>query len=465
MGRLLLATLAVTLAAISAGPAGAAPARSSLTCKYGFKYVVKIVHGHKKRVKVCKPKPKAKPQADLELTMSGKPDQVTAGNHVSYTFVVENAGPAPADDVKIEADVPAGDPEIEAYGGSGQDAQCELTSPGAGLTHLTCMFGQLPFEGQSSEELQSSYAFVHIVIETSTAGDMTTQAKATAATADPHPENNEASKALHVLPGPASADLSLAITPAPGATVADGYEETISVTNHGPTDTTDVYVTALLPQGATLAVLPPFFDLVLRQPFAPAGLCPISVYALFGSALACFDSIASGETQSKTIRVLPSIVTPATVQTDAVVTAYTRDPDLANNRASSTTTVAPFTPKPGPDIRLALEPPANAKAGQIAVPFRLENLGLGDLEGVDVAATVTPNLTNPTLFLVTINSATECSSTDATASCLLESIESDSRQLGAVIGTAAAGTYNVTVTVTASNLSTPVTDTATFQVG
>ena len=463
MIRLGLVAVVLAFGGVLAAPAVPSRHAPQLTCKYGFKYVVKIVHGHKKRVKVCKKKPPAKPQADLEVTMTGVPDQVTVGNHVAYTFTVENAGPAVAADVKIAIDLPPGRTDLYSYGGTPEgDTSCSVGQD-ATTNHIECNFGELAPETQVPDPTQSPYAFARVVVEPSAAGNRMVHAKVTTGTSDSHQENNQVSRALHVLPGPAAADLSVAVTPGPDATVPDGYEETIGVTNHGPTEATDVYVTLLLPQGSTMAVLPPFFDLLTGPP-VPTGLCPAYVYSFLASSIVCFDSIASGETQSQTIRILPSIRSPATAQTDAVVSAYTRDPDLVDNRASATTAVAPFTPEPGPDIRLSLEPPPDAKTGQVAIPFRLENLGLGDLNGVNVSASVSPALANPTLDLVSASSATQCSSTDGSIGCLVESIESDSRQLGAVVGTAAAGTYTVTVTVTASNLATPVSDSATFQV-
>jgi uncharacterized repeat protein (TIGR01451 family) len=463
MGRLILAILVFALVASFASPGGgAAPAQRGLTCKYGFKYVVKIVHGHRKRVKVCKPKPKPKPQADLELELNAIPDSVTVGNHVAYTFVAENQGPAYADDVTIAVDLPAGENELYASGGSEEGASCDFTTEGGG-THVECHFGQLAPESQAEQVSQSPYAYVRVVVEPSTAGDVTAHAKITSSTADPHPENNEVSRPLHVMAGPASADLALALTAEPGATVPDGYTETVSVTNNGPTDATDIYATLLLPQGATVSVLPLAALIPFR--FVPTGLCPPYVYSFISSSIVCFDSIASGETQSKTVRILPSVRPPSTLRTDGVVAAYTRDADLSNNRAFATTTVAPFTPQPGPDIRLSLVPPGTLKAGDISIPFRLENLGLSDLDGVDVSASVSPALTNPVLSLLAVSSTTECASTDTTTACHLGSIESDSRQVGVISGTAAAGTYTATVTVSSPGLSAPVSDKATFHVG
>jgi len=61
MRRLALAALLLALGGVLAGPASSSGQAPQLTCKYGSKYVTRIVHGHKKRVKVCKKKPKPKP--------------------------------------------------------------------------------------------------------------------------------------------------------------------------------------------------------------------------------------------------------------------------------------------------------------------------------------------------------------------------------------------------------------------
>jgi uncharacterized repeat protein (TIGR01451 family) len=108
-----LASAALVLAVAGLLTAAASPSKSSqqLRCKYGVKYVTKKIHGHNKRVKVCKKKPKPKPpppQADLELTMRASLDQVTVGNHVAYTFVVENNGPEVADGTTLTVDLPPG---------------------------------------------------------------------------------------------------------------------------------------------------------------------------------------------------------------------------------------------------------------------------------------------------------------------------------------------------------------------
>src|SRR5215204_1992363 len=125
MRRLALVALVLAAGGVLTAPASPSQHAPQLTCKYGVKWVTKIVHGHKKRVKVCKKKPKPKPpppQANLELTMDSTIDQVTAGNHVGYTLVAENEGPQIADGVMLTVDLPPGKIEAYAYGGSDESS-------------------------------------------------------------------------------------------------------------------------------------------------------------------------------------------------------------------------------------------------------------------------------------------------------------------------------------------------------
>jgi len=129
MRRLALAALLLAVGGVLAGPASSSGQAPRLTCKYGFKYVTKIVHGHKRRVKVCKKKPKpkpppAKPKADLRLTMSSTLHQATAGNHVVYTVLAENKGPQIADATTITMYLPPGKADLYGYGGSSEPSDC-----------------------------------------------------------------------------------------------------------------------------------------------------------------------------------------------------------------------------------------------------------------------------------------------------------------------------------------------------
>jgi uncharacterized repeat protein (TIGR01451 family) len=471
MRRLALAALLLALGGVLAGPASSSGLAPQLTCKYGFKYVTKVVHGHKKRVKVCKKKPKpkpppAKPKADLQLTMSSTLDQATAGNHVVYTVLAENKGPQIADATTITMDLPPGKAELYGYGGSGEPSDCTVTASATG-NHLECKFGQLDVE---SDELfgASAYAYVTVQLEPSQPGDYTVTGQVTSSTTlDPSPQDARTTAPLRVLPGPPAADLSIVLESPPQAqSIPGGYDQTISVTNHGPSEATDVLVTALLPQGASAT--PP--GLAFVQPTDLLTLissqCLPFAYGFYSSALACFTSVGSGETKTATLHVEPSIHSPAQLRTDAVVTSYTRDSNLANNRASAEATVSPFTPAAGVDLRLSFDQPTGLEAGKpFYLPFHFANLGLEGADDITVDATVSPSVETLGLGLNVGSEGTGCASTSDSSSCTIGELESDARGTGAIFGQSiAAGTYSATVTITSPDLSAPVRATQTFVV-
>jgi hypothetical protein len=469
MRRLALAALLLALGGALAGPASSSGEAPQLTCKYGFKYVTKIVHGHKKRVKVCKkkPKPPAKPKADLQLTMSSTLDEVTAGNQVVYTVLAENKGPQAADATTITMDLPPGKAELYGYGGNSESSDCSVESS-ATANHLECKFGRLEV---ASDELfgLTGYAYVSVQLEPSQAGDYAVTGRVTSSnTVDPSPQDARTSAALHVLPGPSAADLSIVLeSPPQTPSIPAGYDQTISVTNHGPSEATDVLVTALLPQGASAA--PPAIAFV--QPTDILALissqCLPFAYGFYSSALACFTSIGSGETKTAALHVDPSIHSPVLLRTDAVVTSYTRDSNLANNRASAEATVDPFTPAPGVDLRLTFDRPSVLEAGKpLILPFRLANLGLERADEITVDATVSPSVQ---VLGLELNVGTEdvgCITTsDSSTSCSIDELQSDARGTGAVYAQSIdAGTYTATVTITSPDLSAPVKATRTFEV-
>jgi uncharacterized repeat protein (TIGR01451 family) len=304
-----------------------------------------------------------------------------------------------------------------------------------------------------------------VQLEPSQAGDYTTSAKAVGSTADPSPEDAAATKSLHVAAGPPSADLSVSVESSPTpAAVPDGFTQTISVTNDGPTEATDVFATVLLPQGASATQpIPPETDVLALI----SGSCPYG-FGFSSSAVVCFDAVRPGETRSATLEIAPSIHSPPTLRTDAVVSAYTRDSNLANNRASNETAVSPFTPSPGLDFRLAFDEPPTLTAGkQVVVPFHLSNLGLRDAGQVTVRATTSPAVPSLALSLQIGNGGVDCApaSGEATVECQVPELPSDNRLRGYLYAPPTeAGTYSATVTVTSPELSAPMAATSTFEV-
>jgi uncharacterized repeat protein (TIGR01451 family) len=66
--------------------------------------------------------------ANLSLTASDAPDPVIAGENLSYTLTLGNAGPSTARDVVLTDPLPAGASFVDAVGGAGTTACAEVTS-------------------------------------------------------------------------------------------------------------------------------------------------------------------------------------------------------------------------------------------------------------------------------------------------------------------------------------------------
>jgi len=391
---------------------------------------------------------------------------VTAGNHVGYTLVAENEGPQIADGVMLTVDVPPGKIEAYAYGRSDESSgDCDIQMT-ATATHLECHLGTLVVDTDGGTAGGSAYAFARIELEPSKAGDYIVSANTTSeSTVDPSPADARVTKSLRVLAGPPAADLSVAVdSPAQPGSVPDGYEQVVTVTNAGPTEATDVVVTALLPQGATaMAPAQVNFDILSFL----GARCPPFFYGYQSTAYACFEAIPNGATRTATLTVGPSIHSPGTLRTDAVVSSYTDDSNLSNNRASGEATVAPFLPAAGSDLRLAFDGAPKLEAGkQLVLPFHFANLGLGDVDQVTVEASISPSVAQLGLGLQTANSGVGCiGTTDGPIECRVPEIESDARANGSVYSPSIpAGSYTATVTITSPDLTAPLTASTTFQV-
>jgi hypothetical protein len=224
-----------------------------------------------------------------------------------------------------------------------------------------------------------------------------------------------------------------------------------------------VYVSLLLPQGATASRLIPFdIQGILLSP----SLCPYYPLTFASASILCFDSVRAGETQTQMLTIMPSIRSPGTLRTDAVVEAYTPDGNLANNRGALETPVELFEPAAGIDLRLTFDSVPALSAGKpLLVPFRLLNLGLGDARSITVSATTEPRIESLS-FGLSVQDTFECSSTlGGSIECKFDELPSDAHLAGDLFAESApAGTYTATVTVTSPDLPAPVTATTTFQV-
>ena len=264
-------------------------------------------------------------QADVSVTKTTAAGPVLAGDTVTYTITVANAGPSDAQTVALSDVVPANTTFVSDAQTSGP--AFNLTSPAVGGTGtITGTIGTLA--------LGASATFTVVVLVSPSTPDgatITNTADVTAATADPNLANNSSTVTTDVQ---TQADVSVTKTTAAGPVLAGNtITYTITVANAGPSDAQTVALTDLVPANTTFVsdaqTSGPVFNLT-----SPA-------VGGTGTITGTIGTLALGASATFTVVVLASPSTPngATITNTADVTAVTADPNLANNSSTVTTDV------------------------------------------------------------------------------------------------------------------------------
>ncbi|MBI3608409.1 MAG: DUF11 domain-containing protein, partial [Nitrospirae bacterium] len=176
--------------------------------------------------------------ADLSITKTDAPDPVLAGQNLTYTITVANAGPSAATGVTVTDTLPAGVTFVSATPTQGT---C------SGTTTVTCALGTLN---------NGASATVTIVVKPTAAGTLSNSASVTSAVTDPNTANNSVGPVTTTV-NPA-ADLSITKTDAPDPVlVGSNLTYTIVVANAGPSAATGVTMTDPLPAGVTFVSVTP----------------------------------------------------------------------------------------------------------------------------------------------------------------------------------------------------------------
>jgi len=258
-------------------------------------------------------------QADMSVTNSGSPNPVNAGQTVTFSQTVKNAGPAKATTVVLTETLPANTTFSSLSGPAGWT--CTSTSP------YTCSIASM------ASGTTANFTFTVTVNGTVAAGTaIPDTATIASAVVDPNSNNNTASSTVYVAD---SADLSVTNVASPVPVIAGNtITYTQVATNAGPSAATSASLTEVTPPNTT------FQSITI-----PAGWsCTTPAVGSTGT-ISCTDpSFASGSS-SFTVKVNVNAGTAAgTAINDTVtVSSSVPDPNTANNTATAADVVALIT--------------------------------------------------------------------------------------------------------------------------
>ncbi|WP_353648310.1 LPXTG cell wall anchor domain-containing protein [Nakamurella sp. A5-74] len=291
--------------------------------------------------------------ADLSLSKSADPAQITFGSPVTYTLVVTNNGPSSSAGVATSDPLPAGFVFI-----SGTNCVAAANNT------VTCTVGTLTAGATATRSFTVS-------TPAGGSGNVTNTATVSATTPDPTAANNSASAVSN---GVAQSDLSLTkrtvtATPVSGGTLV--YE--LVATNNGPSSATGVVVTDTLPAGISYAS-------------STGAACTPN-----GQVVTCsVGNLANGAAATIELTTRVGNNTRQAITNSATVAATTNDPTPANNTASSTVTVQAVA-----DVAVTLVPRQTTVTAGTVVTYdlRVVNNGPATANSVVITGAVPPGLT------------------------------------------------------------------------
>jgi uncharacterized repeat protein (TIGR01451 family) len=248
----------------------------------------------------------ATPQIDLQITKSDTPDPVIAGNQLTYTIQVTNAGPSTATGVTVTDVLPSTVTFVSATSTVGTVSNTAGTVTGS--------IGTLASGASATVTLL-------VTVAPATRGTISNTATVTGTQTDSNTANNTATTTSTAN---GNIDLTIAKTDSADPVIAGNtLTYAITVTNNGPSTATNVVVTDALPSAIT---------------FSSATASQGTVSNNAGTVTANVGTLAPGASATISIVTnIPSGITQQTLSNTATVTATETDTNTNNNSSTQTT--------------------------------------------------------------------------------------------------------------------------------
>jgi len=336
---------------------------------------------------------------DLELTKTGSPDPVVAGEPLTYTLTVSNNGFSTAPGVVVTDILP---PSVTFASWTASQGECQEDPAGT----IKCFVGTL---GEQGSVAPPDSATITLTVDTdpSFRGTLNNTASAVANVEELNPADNTG---IEVVTGIGVSDLEITKSDTDPAIAGQSgsLTYTLTVTNHGPSDAIEgagVTVVDSLPAGVSL------LSAVHNPANGASGSCVPS-----GNTVVCsLGTMAAGETDTITLVVTPDCdVRGVIANTCSVTTGGETDPNGSNNLALEETTIIGEA-----DLSSSkLGSPNPVIAGQdVTYTVTVNNAGPSSATNV----VVTDELPAGTTFKVA-GSSSGCSASGQTVTCDIPSV-------------------------------------------
>jgi uncharacterized repeat protein (TIGR01451 family) len=299
--------------------------------------------------------------ADLGVTVTA-PSSAQIGQTFEYDITVTNFGPGAAQGVTLSDPLPANTTFSSESQSGGPTFNCSTPPVGQGGT-VTCTTGTL------GPPNQSATFFVSVQVSSSATNGSTLSNTATVSstTPDPNPKNNSFTATTTVQ---AQADLGVSETgPAATPTSIQNLTYTLTVTNIGPTEATNVTLSDAVPSGTTF-----------QSETHPAGWTRTDTTPVGGTGTLTWTINPLLAGASGTFQVVVQAGGGSPVTNTVTISSPTPDPNPDNNTATITTgsqTNVSVT-KTGPQTVTAGTPATYTISVTNSGPDAAENLTLSD---------------------------------------------------------------------------------------
>jgi uncharacterized repeat protein (TIGR01451 family) len=257
-------------------------------------------------------------QADLSVTETASPNPVTAGQNITYSQTVANAGPAAAATVTLTENVPVNTTFVSLIGPGG-GWSCTSTAPY--MCNIASLATGAPATFTFTVQVNPTVAMGTLISDTASV--------ASSVTVDPNLNNNTVSTIVAVAD---SADLSVTNSATPVPVLAGGtITYTQVVTNAGPSSAASASLNENTPSNTT------FQSIAM-----PSGWSCTTPTVGSAGAINCTDpSFAAGNGSfTLVVKVTPGTAAGTAVNDTVTVSSSTPDPNPANNTATANDVVA-----------------------------------------------------------------------------------------------------------------------------